>query len=358
MSNKRNKLLKIIGVLSLCLITSTSLVDAHSGRTDANGGHRDNKNKSGLGSYHYHHGYGPHLHTNGCPYTTGTTSSSGGSSSSSSSSVDREEQRRKSEEREQEEVRSKGYNVGYNDGYSGNMSDSYYSGNYSDLYEERYDEGYLEGKEKLENEKEALTKKGYELGLTGSEIDLTIYNNEELKMAYKNGYDQGIIEYKNNKIQEYRDLGLEDGKADKQNEDIQNIDEEFKLEYEQYYNQGQEILAKTYRDKGYDYAFKSTQYKSQGYKSDKYNNWYKEGFDKGIKDIEYVKEVGYNDGYSRNENNVPEGLEHTEDIYSQYYTKGQEVADKEAKEGRNIITGFASIGWLLRRYLVAKKSIM
>lgn len=45
-------------------------VEAHSGRTDASGGHRDNKNKSGLGPYHYHcGGYPAHLHTNGvCPY--------------------------------------------------------------------------------------------------------------------------------------------------------------------------------------------------------------------------------------------------------------------------------------------------
>lgn len=42
---------------------------AHSGRTDSSGGHKDNKNASGLGGYHYHHGYGPHLHPNGvCPY--------------------------------------------------------------------------------------------------------------------------------------------------------------------------------------------------------------------------------------------------------------------------------------------------
>ena len=44
----------------------------HSGRTDSSGGHRDNQNKSGLGSYHYHcGGYPAHLHTNGvCPYTS------------------------------------------------------------------------------------------------------------------------------------------------------------------------------------------------------------------------------------------------------------------------------------------------
>lgn len=45
-------------------------VEAHSGRTDSRGGHHDYKNKSGLGSYHYHHGYPAHLHRNGvCPYS-------------------------------------------------------------------------------------------------------------------------------------------------------------------------------------------------------------------------------------------------------------------------------------------------
>lgn len=49
--------------------TFTLVAEAHSGRTDSSGDHHDYKNKSGLGSYHYHHGYGAHLHTNGvCPY--------------------------------------------------------------------------------------------------------------------------------------------------------------------------------------------------------------------------------------------------------------------------------------------------
>ncbi|SHN87889.1 Ig-like domain-containing protein [Desulfitobacterium chlororespirans] len=57
-------------LISNCFISLTpEKVIAHSGRTDSSGGHRDNKNASGLGSYHYHHGYGPHLHPNGiCPY--------------------------------------------------------------------------------------------------------------------------------------------------------------------------------------------------------------------------------------------------------------------------------------------------
>lgn len=39
-------------VSNMTMITA----EAHPGRTDAQGGHHDYKNKSGLGSYHYHCG--------------------------------------------------------------------------------------------------------------------------------------------------------------------------------------------------------------------------------------------------------------------------------------------------------------
>lgn len=60
------------------------VAEAHSGRTDSHGGHHDNKNKSGLGSYHYHcGGYPAHLHPNGvCPYQSGQTSGGGSTSGS------------------------------------------------------------------------------------------------------------------------------------------------------------------------------------------------------------------------------------------------------------------------------------
>ena len=54
---KRNKV-KIISFL-LIVISAVSIgfnTYAHSGRTDSNEGHRDNKNKSELGNYHYHYG--------------------------------------------------------------------------------------------------------------------------------------------------------------------------------------------------------------------------------------------------------------------------------------------------------------
>ena len=70
---------KIFTVLTICLVILSMGFSAlaHSGRTDGSGGHKDNKNKSGLGSYHYHCGGHPaHLHSGGvCPYSGGSSSS-------------------------------------------------------------------------------------------------------------------------------------------------------------------------------------------------------------------------------------------------------------------------------------------
>nr|DAP30322.1 MAG TPA: tail tube protein [Bacteriophage sp.] len=80
----KNIMVVLICILSVAICTTTF---AHSGRTDSSGGHRDNKNKSGLGNYHYHCGGHPaHLHTGGvCPYSSSSKSSKRSTSSSSSS---------------------------------------------------------------------------------------------------------------------------------------------------------------------------------------------------------------------------------------------------------------------------------
>ena len=80
---------KILVLLLVFCFLFSSVCFAHSGRTDSSGGHKDNKNVSGLGSYHYHCGGHPaHLHTGGvCPYSGGGSSSSSTSTSSSSSST-------------------------------------------------------------------------------------------------------------------------------------------------------------------------------------------------------------------------------------------------------------------------------
>ena len=84
--NKRYALPAV--ALSLLLALSPAFALAHSGRTDASGGHRDNKNKSGLGSYHYHCGGNPpDLQTGGvCPYAKESSPSDASSKKASGSS--------------------------------------------------------------------------------------------------------------------------------------------------------------------------------------------------------------------------------------------------------------------------------
>lgn len=62
--------MKKYGLLILILLLLPGLAMAHPGGVDANSGHRDKKNVSGLGSYHYHcQGTDAHQHVWGlCPY--------------------------------------------------------------------------------------------------------------------------------------------------------------------------------------------------------------------------------------------------------------------------------------------------
>lgn len=83
-----------ISTTTVTIITPPLTIEAHSGRTDKYGGHKDKKNKSGLGSYHYHCGGHPaHLHPGGvCPYDNNSYNASSNTSSSSSSSYTPQQQ--------------------------------------------------------------------------------------------------------------------------------------------------------------------------------------------------------------------------------------------------------------------------
>lgn len=64
-------LFKKLSIITLTLGVICVPTFAHQGRLDGKGGHNDNKNASGLGSYHYHcrKDLPAHLHENGiCPY--------------------------------------------------------------------------------------------------------------------------------------------------------------------------------------------------------------------------------------------------------------------------------------------------
>lgn len=83
---KKKSLIKFLTFFMILCYIFTIPSFAHSGRTDSNGGHKDNKNKSGLGSYHYHcGGYPAHLHSGGvCPYKNSNIKSSTNTSTANS----------------------------------------------------------------------------------------------------------------------------------------------------------------------------------------------------------------------------------------------------------------------------------
>lgn len=107
---------KIILFSLLMILCFPAASFAHSGGTDANGGHYDRS----TGEYHFHHGYPAHQHTNGiCPYDyDNQTGSSSGSSSGDNteyilpSFVDYSSY-------------DDGYINGYNDGYDIGSDDGY-----------------------------------------------------------------------------------------------------------------------------------------------------------------------------------------------------------------------------------------
>ncbi|MBQ7295515.1 MAG: YHYH domain-containing protein [Clostridia bacterium] len=71
--SRKNHLKTVLSLIITLLISLSffTVCFAHPGNTDSKGGHNDNENDSGLGSYHYHcNGNPAHLHENGaCPYS-------------------------------------------------------------------------------------------------------------------------------------------------------------------------------------------------------------------------------------------------------------------------------------------------
>lgn len=185
--NKRLKNL-ISFTLIAVFLGNPFTANAHSGRTDSNGGHKDNKNVSGLGSYHYHcGGYPAHLHNNGvCPYN----SSNSNSSTSSSNNADAEAKRI---ENAKNEERTKGYNQGYEDGYNEKTSNpSSYQSSYQSNFDEGYNEGFKNGSKTVEDEKaeilELATNNGNNDGYSGLENQSESYNGKHIDY-YKTNYN-------------------------------------------------------------------------------------------------------------------------------------------------------------------------
>ncbi|WP_129692236.1 YHYH domain-containing protein [Gottfriedia acidiceleris] len=391
---------KVATVLAILLVfVFQQNAYAHSGRTDANGGHNCSAKSQAKGlctGYHYHNG--------------GGSTSSGGSSSSgnSNSTWDKDcsdfssydevveywnkkgytatydperldgwgnvvddgipcevpsgydtskingspEQIAKAQAVRDSSIGEKaGYSAGLSDGEKGNLNDSSTSG--SDAYQEGfgkgYETGYKKGAAELEKLKFKASNEGYTLGKKQDTVTIpkSYLSIKALKDTYQQGFNKALTE-------RYTALGFKDGKSDVLN-DLKNDNAIIVDSYKKGYEKGQAELKKTYVKQGYDAAFKMVKYKQPKLKSDKYIGWYREGFSSN-KIVKSIAKVAFNAGLNGESNKVPEKYTHADVIYQYNYVKGEQ----EKKENNRQIAGtlaFGVAGWLGRRFYVAKKML-
>lgn len=355
----KSKKRRIIAVITIVLVSIGNISYSHSGRTDSSGGHHDYKNKSGLGSYHYHHGYGPHLHTNGCPYEGGgssSNSSSSGSYVSSEETAKRDaEAKARQEEKNKAYAKNEGHNKGYEDGYSKiERVTSTYTGSYEENYSNGYNEGYEKGLKKIENESKDATEKGYNLGIIGEEL-ANPYSNEILVNSFEDGYNKGFEEFRVKKIAEYKEKGRVDGAEDKPMMEFKDgLIEDFKTAYIEGYNKSQKVIEKEYSDKGFQEAIKKEKSEEKSIDNEKHAKWYKDGYDNGKKRLEKELEIAYNRGLEGKEFEVESVMLGAKEYLKEEYNRGKEEAKTNGKIGVSVI-GASAAGIVLYRRNKKKK---
>ncbi|MED4461813.1 YHYH domain-containing protein [Metabacillus fastidiosus] len=345
--------MKNLAIIILILLTLgiSDSVYAHPGRTDGNGGHtcRTNCAKWGYstGEYHTHNG--------------GSSSSSGGDSSSSSSSSVVESSGPSPEEiaaQEQTQGEKEGYQTGYTDGYADAVKNDVGSG--TDAYVEGYETGYLkgydEGMKKLEAEKISANKQGYDLGKNQDNIEIpdTVAKHEPLKVSFEDGFNKAVTEREESEKEKFNILGYNDGIKDVNNE-LKNTKEIYITAYQEGYEKAQEELKQQYYDKGYEAAFTTLKYKKPALKNEKFIDWYKEGFTAND-EVKEIQDTAFNLGKNGEDYIVPEQYTKSEVIFKHYYEIGAQENQKENAQAAGGL-GIVVLGWLARRFYVAKKTI-
>jgi hypothetical protein len=342
------KKVSLIMTVLMMFFAASNTVNAHPGRTDANGGHtcRTNCEKWGLkyGEYHYHNGGG-----------FGGGSSSGSTSTVQPSGPSPEEI---AEEREKSQGEKDGYAAGLKAGYEGKPDIPSPSGSYAyqEGYNAGYEKGYAEGAKKLEVEKPKARNEGYEFGKKSDSIIIPkkYQNNEHLKAAFEEGFRKAVFERDEAKKKEYAKLGYQDGIKDIKNEpkDVKAI---YISAYLEGYEKGQQELKKRFFKQGYDAAFKMLEYKKPKLEKEKYIKWYKEGFESN-KEVKKIQEVAFELGKNGENYSLPKEYAHAEPIFKHYYNLGLEENKKE-KTQTTLGIGAIILGWIVRRFYVAKKMI-
>ena len=235
---KKTKLKLIALTITISIFSNSLTAFAHPGKIDSSGGHKDNKNASGLGSYHYHHGMGPHLHPGGvCEFTT---------NSNNEASVNQGKAHTEQLEKD------KGYDQGYNDSLVEKPSTPSSS---SSSFSTGYSLGYSKGVQVLNDEKASVTEiaksNGTKDGYSGSSNQSSSYSDKhksvyttQYALSHKEGLDKRNVEISTTKTKG-KSLGIEDGynKITKESLNYEgNYLDEFTGSYKEGYSEGEKNI--------------------------------------------------------------------------------------------------------------------
>ncbi|WHY85635.1 YHYH domain-containing protein [Neobacillus novalis] len=355
---------KVLFLFIMFTLVLGSSVDAHSGRTDSNGGHNCSEKSKVKGlctGYHYHNGG-----SSSGGSSTGGSSTKASSSGGSTQTVPAAKPAGPSQEQiaQQEKVKGEkdGYAAGTTAGYKGSNENSSAIGTeaYTSGYMAGYQKGLEEGRQKLETEKRAAFDSGYTAGKNGAteEVPIVYSANPLVKGAYEDGFNKAVAEIDEMKKREYFTIGYEEGKKD-----IINVPKDVKdlyiQAYEEGYNKSQEELKNTYSKKGYDAALMMLKYKEPQLENQKFIDWYKEGFDSN-KGVKKIQDEAYALGVSGKDYYLPEKYANAEVLFSHHYKLGAKQYTQNKKDNTTKAAGgvgVVALGWLARRFFVAKKTI-
>lgn len=401
---------KVAGfVFFLSFLFIASMANAHSGRTDSSGGHNCSEKSIAKGlctGYHYHNGGG------------GT--SSGGSNSAPATSTDKnctdfatydevieywnakgysatydpenldgfgngvvddgipceapsgydrtkinnspEQAQFKQDQQDSVNGETAGYEQGMKDGLQENSQNSSTNGTaaYQNGYTTGYKKGYQEGKKQIDGEKTKTFDEGYALGQQQDTITIPDkYNtNPILKKSFEEGFNKAIAERVQEKKEELAEIGYKDGREDEYSppKDFEDI---YVNAYKSGFDKAQLELKNEYFQQGYEAAFKKIEYENPNLQNEKFEKWFKEGFESN-KVVNEIAEVAFSHGKEGNALDIPSNYKEGEVIFKHYYEVGYKEYENEVDETQKTAAGgigVAAIVWLGRRMYVAKKMI-
>lgn len=377
-------------------LSISSNADAHSGRTDGNGGHNcsDKSIAKGLCSgYHYHNGGGSSSSSSSGSSTNQTVTSkpaynpkvyydkgySEGYAKGRESGYDNGDKNLSANETNADYV--EGWDAGYKKGFeegnakrelevkekkdredgaldgksdgksayaSGKMIDSYtYNPESSEAYIEAYIPAFSLAWEDARLEKSCFDE-GYKQGVQTDDSEVTeVCEQNDLIAQFKSGHDKGVLERDQKEIRILRDQGWVAGYEANALEFPEGLSKEsYVTAFKEGYDEGSEKRKEEVKLEGYNDAFKQVEFNQDVYaENELLQKWYKDGFAENEIAIE-IKETAKQLGEESKEYIIDEKYKVNEDsinLYNSLFEQGQEIKAQRDKEQQNLMLSFAGI---------------